>query len=758
MPWLTDFVFPFPDLVATTDLGPPSCKEIRQRIAGLQLQVQLLQQQLQTASPGQKPAIIDMIQALHAQIAALEPALETCVEEPVRNLTIAGIEHTQAIQFFRSQLSPCPDRGLSGACPDNGIAMVAGKPVILRVYVDVAQVAGQPTIQNITGVLETTQAGSQFPDIPITPYNGPITGRRESDIDRSDAGQTLNFRIPASRCRGRLLGRVTVFDPARPGEVGFTSAPVNLRIDFVETKPVKLRLVRIRYDDPSGLNDAPAPTTADFWSTIEYVLKTYPIPRVDLVANSVDLYDGNFTSFFASGGPAAQGTTGTIFQILDRYRAAENLPGDVVYMALIPGPPANKTGAAGWAISQRVVSQVMGSVAAQELGHLCLGNPHAPCGVANPDPNYPLYDGYPGASIGEFGFDYVTSAVPDPATTFDFMSYCGPTWVSPYTYERLLRCYRLAAAARPAGPFADAVRDYLDLRLSVTRDGRATVHEPVLVRSGRVTHGTGERTPYLVELHGSSGVLETMRILRTDPNRTDDDAVEELAVSVPAHPEATRIVVTREREPLGSYDLSAHTPAVELRVRPHGSSVTLDWNASGRDPGAVVLLRYSADDGRTWRLLGRGGAEGTLEIPRADLPKSTGGLFEAVAQVRGRSASARSEEVPVEGTPARALILSPHDGGVFRHRDEVYLYGAAESPDGSAASDTLQWRSDLDGPLGQGAQVVVHTLSPGRHCLTLEADDGCGKVATASLHITVGPPGPRSPLGRRLAGSEGDGS
>jgi hypothetical protein len=78
---------------------------------------------------------------------------------------------------------------------------------------------------------------------------------------------------------------------------------------------------------------------------------------------------------------------------------------------------------------------------------------HAPCGLVAGDlgdPNYPAYEPYDTpalfklfgggnqASIGEYGFDLTTQTVYSPVTTVDFMSYCNPTWISPYHYRSLI--------------------------------------------------------------------------------------------------------------------------------------------------------------------------------------------------------------------------------------------------------------------------------------------------------------------------------
>ena len=83
---------------------------------------------------------------------------------------------------------------------------------------------------------------------------------------------------------------------------------------------------------------------------------------------------------------------------------------------------------------------------AHELGHN-LNLYHAPCGGAGgPDPYFPYEDG----SIGVAGYDLRNGILVNPETS-DFMSYCGPSWVSDYSFTRALN-YRMAIDRRFATP------------------------------------------------------------------------------------------------------------------------------------------------------------------------------------------------------------------------------------------------------------------------------------------------------------------
>src|SRR5207342_2359761 len=107
-----------------------------------------------------------------------------------------------------------------------------------------------------------------------------------------------------------------------------------------------------------------------------------------------------------------------------------------IRVALIPADAQTSVGGCG-NTNIAAAKDGHGTTLAQEMGH-ALDRKHAPAGpVGGPDPDYPDYDGYPSGSIGEYGFDVVTSEVYDPNSSSDFMSYGSDRWVSPYTYMGL---------------------------------------------------------------------------------------------------------------------------------------------------------------------------------------------------------------------------------------------------------------------------------------------------------------------------------
>ena len=69
--------------------------------------------------------------------------------------------------------------------------------------------------------------------------------------------------------------------------------------------------------------------------------------------------------------------------------------------------------------------------------------------------------------------------------------------------------------------------------------------------------------------------------------------------------------------------------------------------------------------------------------------------------------------------------------------ETVVFLGYAMSKDGEAPCGSLEWASNRDGVLGAGRELLVHTLSPGRHVITLSVGDGIGGVTRATRTISV---------------------
>ena len=139
------------------------------------------------------------------------------------DLTIVGVEKTQAIQYFSIN-----GQG-SGYAPDNSVPLVGtahhGPAGLHRLRA--AATAGptapgrsrsrsaSPAASPSTGSNRTARSCGWRTSSPI---NGSIAPGTAASIDRGEPNHTLNFRVSANDCQGQLRFTVTPFeqDPWSP--------------------------------------------------------------------------------------------------------------------------------------------------------------------------------------------------------------------------------------------------------------------------------------------------------------------------------------------------------------------------------------------------------------------------------------------------------------------------------------------------------------------------------------------------------------
>jgi hypothetical protein len=167
-----------------------------------------------------------------------------------------------------------------------------------------------------------------------------------------------------------------------------------------------------------------------------------------------------------------------------------------------------------------------------------------------------------------------------------------------------------------------------------------------------------------------------------------------------------------------------------------GASVTLTWT----NPSAHLLhlLTYSADNGLTWNSLGLLPFEGSsVEILTAALP-ATGQLAFRLITTDGFShAEDQVSNLTLNNRLPEVTILSPQAGTQVAPGTEISLTArVTDLEDGPIYTGT--WTSNIDGDLGQGANLEHVTLSSGTHALTFTTQDSAGVSVQSQVTITVG--------------------
>jgi hypothetical protein len=669
--------------------------------------------------------------------------------EPVAvpsNLSITGVEHNQAIQFFRSTLDPSTIQG------DNSIALIAGKNTVARVYVDTGTDPSRPAIASVTGVLEIRPPGAPG-FVPATVLNGPVPPRRDATIQRQNANHTLNFFIPGAFCRGEVDYRVRVFDAAHPNEPGFTSGTVQGTMRFVETATLRIRGVGVSWTGTTP--PVPAPTLAQLMSTLAFVTKAYPTSLLFISGFETITDGGDYTS--TSGGGCGPGWNGLLGHLREMQGDSED-----IYFGLLPAAvPSGPLGCGGGdgrvaATEDVAAGSFILQSAAQEIAH-AFGRQHA-CGAPPLDPNYPTYNGFPKASIGEVGMDDQGN-VQDPALTLDFMSQasCSTTrWVSPYTHEGLRGEFPPIAASGDTRTAKAAVhedgerlrREHLFLNFRIDRGGRVEVR-PSFHYQSEPRFKPGRPTPYGIELRDAHNrPLEAQRILLTDPYRDLDCPGIDFFKQIPFDRETARVVFTCgepgacDPKELLVIDVPAEPPKVEI-LEPRGGyelkgRVRVAWTGDCGERALRYLLRYSNDDGRTFRAVAPSLSETEYTVDLDTLPGGDRCRFQVLATEGIRTGSAVSDVFSVARKPRQVVIVADATHSEVGQGQTVRLRGFAFSPgEGSAAPRDLTWSSDKDGALGAGPELVVRGLSAGRHRISLQVPDGLGGTSETHHEVRV---------------------
>lgn len=366
--------------------------------------------------------------------------------------------------------------------------VIAGRPAFVRVFV---KAVGR-TRPEIEGELRVKRAGKE--DLVLA----DVKKRVVPELDDEMLEQTLNFNIAAEDMTADATFSVRVgakLDSTDPRDV--VSLPADgTTVSFgAKTASQKLRVkfVPVTYEADTGTSLTP--DLADMAVLKDTLYKMYPVANVEITVRE----PLKWSTPVEADGPGWSTLLSGIMQL----RRADKADRDVYYVGVFtPKETIDQFCNKGGCIlgiapqaSERDVNmraalvlgygqRGAGGTLAQELAH-AMGRMHAPCG--NPqavDDEWP----YVGGSIGVWGYDLLKKELIDPGSRYrDFMSYCGPVWVSDYTFQGIYDRMAIltdqqkaldatTAGSAPAGGsgMRANVQTVLERSFIVERDGSVT--------------------------------------------------------------------------------------------------------------------------------------------------------------------------------------------------------------------------------------------------------------------------------------------
>lgn len=600
---------------------------------------------------------------------------------------------------------------------NNGVPLVANRATVVRVF---TTTSSGDNLANTTMTLSAVRNGTSLGSVSA----GPQT--LSSASSRSSYSSTFNFTLPANW----LSGTVTL--TASEDGTGVTNSTT---LTFTSMPTLNVMLVPIRYTHtPNGVTYSPP--TQDRVS--DWVMRAYPLSSINIMWH----LPYNFAGDLSSGQ--------SWDTLLNEVSALKNgQPASTLYYAYIPFDcgwfNCNSGGIAGYGwIGYRASTGIdlpaswgndaAGELAGHEWGHN-FGRRHAPCGgPSGVDPNWPADPQYNGASIGEFGMDGILAGTPlllNPASYVDMMSYCGPEWVSDYTYLALLQDQMTSGAAATA-----VAQESLLISGEVEADGHITL-SPIYALP-QVPNPAPDGA-YRIELLDDDGQVMAAygaEVLEAEEQGFVSRAIH-TAVPLPDEPVAgVRIVETgsaavaaQQMMQLDAALFSAfrgdHSQLAQVDAATN--TAVLRWGL----PDTPAAVRYTADDGQTWTAVGQDVLGGELTVDLNDLPGGNG-RFQIIPA--NSSVPARID-VPLNATlpnnapkvwftgPSTAVAGTP-----------ASLYGHASDREDGALPVT--WL--VDGKVvSAGDMLLLSDLAPGKHLVKAIAVDDAGVMGEYGRIITI---------------------
>ena len=496
----------------------------------------------------------------------------------------------------------------------NSVSLIADKPALLRVF---AQATGT-TIPPVAEVTVRAQRGET--------YLGSLTLGPEAVSTQPTAGDlntTFNFDLPSSWLSGDVTLTATIDAVNTVPEANEVNNAHTSQFSFLEVAPLQLTIIPIRYTHtPTGQEflDPPHDPVSN------WLQGAFPVSRVDVSYH---------VPFSFSGDLRQPGEWQRLLEELSTLSAAEVGQGSAtVYYGLIP--TVNASGATwfeggvsgfGW-IGQRVslgldVGAATGNSAGHELGHN-FGRHHAPCGnPSSVDPHYP----YPNATIGVYGVDTEEELLLAPAANFDMMSYCGPEWVSDYTYEGLLnnQLMRAAQTSQPSEGLLVRAMLETDTAEATAAGGLPEVNVlPVYRLSG--TAPAADDNGYTAQLLDASGAIVATQPAALFVAEEEGVSAQMLVAHMPTPDTAVAAVrFVRDGRVVGQRVVSAGEAEMGATAAAQATAdgMALTWGRAD----VPALVRVSVD-GVNWTTVALDALGGQLTVARDQLP--AGGVIQIV--------------------------------------------------------------------------------------------------------------------------------
>lgn len=678
-----------------------------------------------------------------------------------RRSRIARIEITQAIQEIQEIDDLIADLGSDREPP---VPLIAEKPAVMRVYLGQVQNVVSVRVQaEIPGVLNQTRS------LRLQPHCDPDLRRR---LERGCRSLDFYFQPP----EGNWTATVRLMTDEEE-ELETHELPLRSRV----ADRLVLRSVSVCDSRDPATGAWQCGGAGQLGGLIDFLSRTAPTSRVEVsatnnfVRNDITTYDANGDGVIDRN-EAADWFVDTVAQVGNLYSLWDWIVGlfgeERYYYGMIrnavPGGIGGiadgipSRGAMSRESTVRLGVEANDETVAHETGHM-FGRRHTntdvPRAGASPPGCYnlardggtdwPFADNTLRSNNGqEVGFDVAARSVVLPEDNFDWMSYCTPRWISPFTYNRAMPPLGAGPVATTATTEGQEGTLGLFWTVSGRINGEMAVLDPIfqLELVGPIDEGSGE---YLIEVRDTTGTALFARWFtpRVAETESEDGHIEGPPVFfelVPTQAGVAHIAVLDSTgAELAVVGFGGAAPEVTISSPAPGDTLsgieTVSWAITDVDSTEhSSAVDYSVDNGESWSRLGMVANQSSLVVDFAEVPGAANALLRVLVSDGVNTGIAISGPFTVARKLPAVVIIGPADDEVFGLLDLVWLRANAyDQDDGFLDGNAVAWWSSIDGLLGVGSNLALTTLSGGLHTLSVEATDSDGNYVSSSVSIRV---------------------
>jgi hypothetical protein len=562
----------------------------------------------------------------------------------------------------------------------------------------------------------------------------------------------------------------------------YDTSSVIVRASLIQT--LRLRGILVSYNGPAtsamtppGASPPPnlnlsAPTLANLQATAAISMRAMPVQATGSFASAGTLAWTLPLDDPRTSAGACSLNWNALLTALANQRTNDGNRADVVYYGLLPATiPLNVPGCGNNGLGAGSNGDQVTLM--HEIGH-GYGFAHTPCGAAGTtDANYPAYEPYASASIGEYGLDISNGNVLSPQTARDYMSYCGPQWMSLYQHFRLIGHARLDPRWLLEEPlfkeyFPRPIPDFwlpdpppyqpwriIDMQVNPVISITGIVHSMKEIEVSTVARvmaagsPPGAKTRLNAQLVDSEGKrIAEGSLMRLnghgscacgcegdgDPNSPPFS----FQAFLPDAGAGASLRIMDGDEEVWSRQAPARPPQASITsAEASGEVLRLRWQVEAAVETPEVWAQWSADEGQTWQGLATNLSGNEASLALAGLPE---GEIAVRILVHDGFFSAASEPARVT-IPPRApdvAIMHPAEGQTLYSGRTLNLWASATDSAGEPLpDDAVRW--SIDGrDVGAGKELWLESPSAGEHTATVSARWPGGEVRQSVTFRTIG--------------------